>query len=97
MNQLVFSSKLKAHSKKIDSICFSNNNQFLASASKDKTIKVWQLELGKFTKTILLKSDYANSIAFDRDNKILISGEKDSTIKLWSLQHQKLIHTFIRH
>ena len=81
-NRLISSAQFEAHSQKINSICFSNNNQFLASASKDKTIKVWQLKQGDFTTIAILKSDYATSIAFGRDNKTLISGEKDSTIKL---------------
>ena len=81
-SKLISSAQFEAHSQKINSICFSNNNQFLASASKDKTIKVWQLKQGDFTTIAILKSDYATSIAFGRDNKTLISGEKDSTIKL---------------
>ena len=38
--QLVPSLNIKAHSERVNSVCFSNNSKFLASSSKDKTIKV---------------------------------------------------------
>lgn len=112
-NKLVFGSEFKGHSEKINSVCFSNNNKFLASASKDKAIKIWQLKQGKLTNTMLFErgsplrsfqhgqvsfeSDYANSIVFSRDNRVLVSGEKDETIKIWSLQTKKLIYTLTGH
>jgi WD40 repeat protein len=96
-NKLVFCSEFEAHSKEINSICFSSNNQLLASASKDKTIKVWQSKSGKLTNIMLFESDYANSITFSRDNKLLISGKKDNTIEVLSLQTKKLICTLKGH
>ena len=94
--KLVFSSKFEAHSRKINSICFSNNSKYLASASKDKTIKIWQIKAGKSINTTLFKSDVANSIAFCPDNQTLVSGERN-TVKLWSLSAKKLIRILEGH
>ena len=46
VNKLVFCSELEAHSRKINSLYFSANNRFLASGSKDKTLKLWALTTG---------------------------------------------------
>ena len=97
IDKLVFGSELEAHSKKINSLCFSSNGRFLASAGKDKTIKVWQSRSQKVTNTMLFESDYANSIVFSPDNEVLISGEKDGTTKFWSLPDRELVRTLNGH
>ena len=63
-SKLIFGSEFKAHLQKINFVCFSNNNKFLASASNDKAIKVWQLKQGKLDNTVLLKSNCANYYCF---------------------------------
>ncbi|MGF1588866.1 MAG: WD40 repeat domain-containing protein [Pleurocapsa sp.] len=78
-NKLIFFNELAGHSEKINSICFSDNNKFLASASKDKTIKVWQMKSGKLANIIFFESDDVNLseekqkciIKFDSGNKDL--------------------------
>ncbi|MEM7757205.1 MAG: hypothetical protein AAF298_03620 [Cyanobacteria bacterium P01_A01_bin.40] len=79
--ELISSSEFDAHSKQINSLCFGRS-EILASASRDKTIKVWQFTQGRLTNTIVFESEYANSVAFSQNEKILVSGEKNSTIKL---------------
>lgn len=95
-NKLVFGFEFQGHSNKINSLCFSSN-KLLATASEDRTIKIWQLKTGNPSNIMLFSANYSTSIAFSQDNKILISGEKDNTIKLWSLQTQKLIRILIGH
>lgn len=95
-SKLRFSYQFKGHSQKINSVCFSDNN-ILASAARDKTIKIWQLKSGKLTNTQLFESLGANSLAFSSDSEVLLSGEDDCTVKFWSLQTQKLIQTLVGH
>ncbi|PMB13162.1 serine/threonine protein kinase, partial [Fischerella thermalis CCMEE 5319] len=83
---------------------FSPDGTSLASGSKDKTIKLWDLATGKATLTLKEHTDKVNSIAFvpntaknkSLDTVRLVSGSSDNTIKLWDLKTGKEIRTLKR-
>jgi len=57
---------LKGHSDwfgGILSVDFGSNNKFLASGSKDKTIKIWDIKRGTEVKTLSEHSDHINSVS----------------------------------
>ena len=74
-------------------IAFSSDSKFIASGSKDKTIKIWQVDTGKEIMTFEGHSDDITSVAINADNTILASGSKDKTLKLWAFASGKLIST----
>ncbi|MEH2248526.1 WD40 repeat domain-containing protein, partial [Nostoc sp.] len=69
----------------------------LASASGDKTIKLWNLDTHKEITTLRGHSDSVFSIVFSPDGKTLASASADKTIKLWNLDTRKEITTFRGH
>ncbi len=74
---------LKGHSDwfgGIDSIAFTSDSKLIASGSKDKTIKIWQVDTGKELMTLNGHSDHITSIAISSDNKLLASASKDKTV-----------------
>jgi WD40 repeat protein len=88
---------LKGHSDLfggINSVAFSPDGKTLASGSKDKTIKLWQLSNGKEIRTLVGHSDSVCSVTFSPDGKTLASGSKDRTIKLWQVDTGKELLTF---
>lgn len=90
---------LKGHSDwfgAVSSIAFSSDSQLIASGSKDKTIKIWQVSTGKEIITLNGHSDHVTSVSISADNQILASASKDKTLKLWSLATGKLISTITR-
>ncbi|MEO0837242.1 MAG: hypothetical protein AAFY16_15050, partial [Cyanobacteria bacterium J06642_3] len=75
------------------SIAFSRDSKLIASGSKDKTIKIWQVDTGNEIATLEGHSDDITSVAISADNEILASGSKDKTLKLWKLDTGELVST----
>ena len=75
----------------------SPDGKTLASASRDKTIKLWNLQTQKAISTLTGHSNWVISVAFSPDGLTLASASRDNTIKLWNLQSQKAIATLTGH
>ncbi len=88
---------LSGHKDTISQIKYSPDGKLIASASWDKTIKLWNAENGKLIDSLIGHQDGVNSIAFSPDGQTLISGSEDRTIKLWDLTNFQLIKTLTGH
>ncbi|HAZ43628.1 MAG TPA: hypothetical protein DCZ55_03890, partial [Cyanobacteria bacterium UBA11371] len=72
---------LQGHQGEITDIKFSPDNQTLASASVDGTVKLWNVSgilLG-----ILKHKSPVNSISFSPDGQTLASGSNDKMVRVW--------------
>ncbi len=80
--------QLVDHQGSVLSVDISLNGQLIATASNDKTVKIWQ-QNGKLWKT-LPHSATVHRVAFSPDNKSLVSGSLDGTVKLWNVEGKLL-------
>jgi len=55
----------------------------LASASQDKTLKLWDVATGACTATLSGHGLWVTSCAWSPDGRVLASASKDKTLKLW--------------
>ena len=76
---------LRGHTAQVTSVAFSRDNLTLASASADRTIRLWSVTTETHLKTLTGHTDFVNSVAFRHDNRMLASGSDDRTIRLWIL------------
>src|SRR6516164_5206136 len=76
---------LKEHTGWVGAIAFSPDGKLLATASADKSVKLWEVDGGKVKATLTGHDDYVCALAFARDGKALATGSYDKTVKLWDL------------
>ncbi|OZH51970.1 sugar-binding protein [Hydrocoleum sp. CS-953] len=80
--------RLIGHQATVLSVDISSDGKLIATASGDKTVKIWHSN-SRLLKTIQ-HSATVYRVAFSSDNKFLVSGSLDGTVKLWSIDGKLL-------
>src|SRR5258706_1448325 len=71
------------HASEVTSISFSPDGRFLASASCDGTVKLWDAANGRELRTLSGHTECVTSVSFSPDGRILGSNSEDDTLRLW--------------
>ncbi|NEO80635.1 sugar-binding protein [Moorena sp. SIO4G3] len=87
--------RLDGHKESVLSVSVSPDNQLIASASSDQTIKLWSRD-GQLLNSLEGHDDTVWCVSFSPDNQIIASASKDKTVKLWS-RDGTLINTLTGH
>ncbi|KAK3305078.1 uncharacterized protein B0T15DRAFT_383696, partial [Chaetomium strumarium] len=74
---------LEGHSNNVRSVAWSHDARRLASASYDKTVKIWDPTTGQCVATLEGHSGSVNSVAWSPDARRLASASSDETVKIW--------------
>jgi guanine nucleotide-binding protein subunit beta-2-like 1 protein len=81
------------HTKDVMSVAFSADNRQIVSASRDKTIKLWNtLAECKFTIKDDGHTDWVSCVRFSPsvNNAIIVSAGWDRCVKVWGLSNCKI-------
>lgn len=87
----------RAHEKDINAISISPNDSIFATASYDKTCKIWNLDDGEFQATLANHKRGLWDVSFCQYDKLLATCSGDKTIKIWSLDTYSVIKTLEGH
>jgi WD40 repeat protein len=74
-------------------VAFSHDSTWLASASVDRTVKIWDASSGACLQTLEGHSSAVWSIAFSHDSTWLASASLDRTVKIWDASSGACLQT----
>ncbi|MCZ8121511.1 MAG: hypothetical protein O9295_26540 [Microcystis sp. LE18-22.4A] len=81
--------RLTKHTGNVNSVTFSPDGQLIASASADRTIRLWSRE-GEEIKILNGHKDWVRDVCFSPDGQLIASASADRTIRLWSREGEEI-------
>ena len=89
--------RMVGHQGIVNDVKFSPNAFYLASASFDKCIKIWNANTGAFLFNLRGHVGPVYQISWSPNSKMLLSCSKDSTLQCWNIQTKKAMHNLPGH
>ena len=86
-----------AHSKDINAVAVAPNDSVVATASQDRTVKIWQLPSLVLSLTLKGHRRGVWAVAFSPIDRAVVTASGDKTLKLWSLGDGSCLRTFEGH
>ncbi len=85
---------LTGHTNKVLCLTISRNGKLLASASKDKTAIIWDLEKTAQEKVLIGHEGRIRLTYFTKDESRIVTVSKDCTVRLWEIQDPNQVKVF---
>jgi len=88
---------LFGHNRGINDVAWSPTASYLATASDDKTLRLWSAETGDAFVEFRGHTNFVFSCRFNPQSNLLVSGSFDETVKLWDVRCGECVATLPAH
>ncbi|KAF8834106.1 WD40 repeat-like protein, partial [Paxillus ammoniavirescens] len=82
---------LRGHSGWVQDVDVSQDGNLIVSGSEDKTIRIWNWEMGETMHVLEGHERWVDSVQFSPDASRVASGSYDSTVRVWSVETGELV------
>jgi WD40 repeat protein len=89
--------RLPGHTGVVWEVAVTADGQRALSASRDKTLRVWDLASGAELHVLRGHTDQVTTVAVTPDGSSAVSGSHDRTVRSWDLATGQLLRTFEGH
>ena len=89
--------KLRAHRAYITACRLSPDSRYFATASSDRTLKLWNTHDFSLAATLSGHSRWVWDAAFSADSSFIVTASSDQTAKLWDIDGGCVVRTYQGH
>ncbi len=75
----------RGHDQAVLSVAISPDSNYVASGSRDRSAKLWEVNTGREVRSFLGHEGSVNCIDFSSDGKFIITSSGDRTAKIWDV------------
>ncbi|MFL6263862.1 MAG: TIR domain-containing protein [Thermoanaerobaculia bacterium] len=79
----VLEHKLAGHTHWVTSVAVSPDGKWVASGSRDNTVRIWDLEIGECRAILQGHTSEVTSVAITPDGKRILSASDDKSVRVW--------------
>ena len=86
---------LRGHKSGVVSIALSPDDVYVASASWDKTVLLWEVATGQLLREMQRHTGEVLVLAWLRNGECIVSGSKDKTLRTWGVALKVCCHVYV--
>ncbi len=81
------------HTDQVNQIAIAPNGKYIATASNDKTVILWDPKTATKIRTFTGHELKVNGVSFSADGKYITTSSNDKTVRVWDVESGKQIYT----
>ena len=89
--------RLLGHVRAVMAVAWSPDGQWVATGSKDHTVRIWAASTGRERMTLAGHTSGVQALAFTWDSMLLATGSADHTIRFWDIRSGHCLRVLTNH